>query len=67
MSSSETEYPITAMCVVADKGKCPANYRPIFKSYDTSTETDLWKDSLFGKKINRYICFTKDFPINDVR
>ncbi|RNA00748.1 multivesicular body subunit 12B-like [Brachionus plicatilis] len=65
MIPSQPELPITALCVVADKGKCPANYTPVFKSYDTNTETDLWKDSIFGKKINRFICFTKDYPIND--
>jgi hypothetical protein len=51
---------------VSDRSKCPPNYTPVWKSYDTGTETDLWKDGLFGKKINRFICFTKDYPIADV-
>ena len=51
---------------VTERSKCPPNYTPIFKSYDTATETDLWKDGLFGKKINRFICFTKDYPIDEV-
>jgi len=37
----------------------------ISKSYDMNVETDLWKDGLFGKKINRFICYTKDYPINE--
>lgn len=61
-----SDLPITALCVVADRNKCPANYTAIYKSFDTGTETDLWKDGLFGKKINRYICYTKDYPIRDV-
>jgi hypothetical protein len=64
MNSLNVELPITALCVVASK--CPPNYTSISKSHDTSTETDLWKDGLFGKKINRFICFTKDYPIADV-
>lgn len=64
--SNYSELPITALCIVSDRSKCPLNYTPIYRSYDTNTETDLWKDSLFGKKINRFICFTKDYPINEV-
>lgn len=59
------ELPITALCVVTDRLKCPMNYTPIFKSYDANTETDLWKDGLFGKKINRFISYTKDYPIDE--
>jgi ESCRT-I complex subunit MVB12 len=60
------ELPITAICIVSELQRCPANYTPISRSYDTNTEIDLWKDGLFGKKINRYICYTKDYPIADV-
>ncbi len=60
------DLPITALCIVTDRLKCPPNYTPIFKSYDATTETDLWKDGFFGRKINRFICYTKDYPINEV-
>ncbi len=60
------DLPITALCVLTDRLKCPPSYTPIFKSYDANIETDLWKDGLFGKKINRFICYTKDYPINEV-
>ncbi|CAF1010783.1 unnamed protein product [Brachionus calyciflorus] len=60
-----SDLPITALCVVAERSRCPANYTPIDRSYDTNSETDLWKDGLFGKKTNRFICFTKDYPIKD--
>lgn len=61
------DLPITALCIVTDRLKCPSRYTPVFKSYDANTETDLWKDGLFGmgKKINRFICYTKDYPINE--
>lgn len=59
------DLPITAICVLTDRLKCPPNYTPIFRSYDANAETDLWKDGLFGRKINRFICYTKDYPINE--
>lgn len=59
------DLPITALCILTDRLKCPQNYTPIFKSYDANTEIDLWKDGLFGRKINRFICYTKDYPINE--
>lgn len=65
MNNSNTDLPITALCIVTDKTKCPSNYVAISKSYDMNVETDLWKDGLFGKKINRFICYTKDYPINE--
>jgi len=65
-SNLNPDLPITALCVLTDRLKCPTNYTPIFKSYDANVETDLWKDGLFGKKINRFICYTKDYPINEV-
>ena len=66
MMDMNQELPITALCIVSECGKCPANYKAVAKSHDTLGDIDLWKDGLFGRKINRYICFTKDYPINDV-
>lgn len=65
-NNQNIDLPITAICIVSDKSRCPPNYTPIVKANDTGTEPDLWKDSLFGKKINRFFCFTKDYPINEV-
>lgn len=64
-NNKNQDLPITALCVVTDRTKCPPNYMPIFRSYDANTDTDLWKDGLFGRKINRFICYTKDYPINE--
>jgi ESCRT-I complex subunit MVB12 len=61
------DLPITALCIVSEASKCPPNYTSVTRTHDTSTEIDLWKDGLFGRKINRFICFTKDYPINDVK
>lgn len=66
MNNLNLDLPITALCIVADRQKCPSNYTAITKSQDSNMETDLWKDGLFGKKVNRYICFTKDYPIGGV-
>ena len=60
------DLPITALCLVSEQSKCPPNYTAVSKCYDTNTEIELWRDGLFGKKINRFICFTKDYPIADV-
>jgi len=64
-NNQNIDLPITAICIVSDKSRCPPNYTPIVRANDTGTEPDLWKDSLFGKKINRFFCFTKDYPINE--
>jgi hypothetical protein len=66
MNNSNADLPITALCIVTEKTKCPSNYFAISKSNDMNLDTDLWKDGLFGKKINRFICYTKDYPINEV-
>lgn len=64
-SNLNPDLPITALCILTDRLRCPPNYTPIFKSYDANVETDLWRDGLFGKKTNRFICYTKDYPINE--
>jgi predicted RNA-binding Zn-ribbon protein involved in translation (DUF1610 family) len=67
MSKNSLSYlPITALCVVTDRSMAPSNYVPIWKCFDCGIESDLWRDGLFSRKINRYICFTKDYPIADV-
>jgi hypothetical protein len=66
MNNSNADLPITALCIVTERTKCPSNYFSISKSNDMNLDTDLWKDGLFGKKINRFICYTKDYPINEV-
>lgn len=66
MNNFNLDLPITALCIVADKQKCPPNYTAIVRSQDANQENDLWKDGMFGKKTNRYICYTKDYPIAGV-
>ena len=66
MNNQNLDLPITALCIVADRQKCPPNYTPIVKSHDSNTEIDLWKDGLFSKNTTRYICYTKDYPIANV-
>lgn len=58
------DYPITDICIVSDKTRCPAGYTAISRaSDDSSLDTDLWKDSLFSfSRIYRYICISKSPP-----
>lgn len=63
MDNATADMPITALCILADKSKVPQYYMPVDKAYDTRTELDLWKDGLFAKRANRFICFTKEFPL----
>lgn len=66
MDTNFHNLPITALCILADRNKCPVRYIAVDKGYDTVTEIDLWKDGLFARKTNRFICFTKEYPINNV-
>ena len=52
--------PITAISVVEDVDKCPANFTVVSRTYDQDTDADLWRETgLFIKKKGRYICFSK--------
>lgn len=54
-------YPITGICVVADKAKCPPGYILVDKT-DTGEDADIWKDSFFSRRVTRYFCITRIFP-----
>ena len=66
IANGNPDLPLTALCIVADKTNRPPNYMPVVKCFDSSAEPDLWRDGLFGRSVNRYICYTKEFPIADV-
>ncbi|GAU97516.1 hypothetical protein RvY_08798 [Ramazzottius varieornatus] len=59
--------PITGLCIVAKKLQCPIGYRCLDKSYDQSADADLWKDSIFGTKNERYMCLTRFYPLENGR
>lgn len=54
------DQPVTDIFVLAEKSRCPPDYKCIEYSEDSNTLIDLWKDGLFSRKTNRYICFTRD-------
>ncbi|XP_013395839.1 multivesicular body subunit 12B-like [Lingula anatina] len=56
-------YPITGLCIVSDKSACPAGYSVIARCHDSNEEADLWKDSFLRKKITRFLCITRVFPL----
>jgi len=51
--------PVTALCLISDPTKCPADYTVVAKSYDQDLDADLWKDRIFGKHTTRYLCLSK--------
>jgi len=54
-------YPITGICIVADKAKCPPGYTLVEKTVDNE-DADIWKDSFFSRRVTRYFCITRIFP-----
>jgi len=54
-------YPITGICIVADKAKCPPGYTLVEKTCD-GEDADIWKDSFFSRRVTRYFCITRIFP-----
>ena len=67
MDPNYKELPITSLIILSDKSKCPPRYELVDKSHDTQSDLELWVNGLFGKKSNRFICYTKEFPIMNVR
>ncbi|XP_072015448.1 multivesicular body subunit 12B-like [Amphiura filiformis] len=58
--------PITSLCVVADKLKCPPGHEVIASTTDYQ-DADLWKDKKFGKRVTRYFCYSRNpTPSNTV-
>ncbi|XP_013782405.1 multivesicular body subunit 12B-like [Limulus polyphemus] len=57
--------PVTNICVVEDPTKCPLGFQVVSRTFDQDTDADLWKDRMFGKRITRYICFSKDKNSSD--
>jgi len=51
--------PLTALCIVSDKAKCPYNYNCIALS-DSGKGANLWHDGYFSSKITRYLCYSRD-------
>ncbi|XP_038046432.1 multivesicular body subunit 12B-like [Patiria miniata] len=49
--------PVTGVCVVADKERCPVHFQVIESTTD-GQDADIWKDSFF-RKVRRYLCFTR--------
>ncbi|XP_071489307.1 multivesicular body subunit 12B-like [Diadema antillarum] len=50
--------PITGICILADKNRCPEGYQVIETTTDNQ-DADLWKDKVLRKKVTRYLCYTK--------
>ncbi|XP_019640760.1 PREDICTED: multivesicular body subunit 12B-like isoform X2 [Branchiostoma belcheri] len=54
------EAPITEVCVVENKERCPQGYVVLSETED-GKDGDLWTDKFFGKKVTRYICFNRAY------
>ncbi|KAM7305781.1 hypothetical protein ISCGN_015677 [Ixodes scapularis] len=53
------DLPITDVCILEDPQNCPPGYHVVDKTFDQDTDADLWKDGFFGRRITRYICYSK--------
>ena len=38
----------------------------ISKTNDLSEDADIWADSFFARKVTRYLCFTRKYPLDNV-
>lgn len=63
MMADNEDWPITGVVIVADITKCPAGYTTIDRTYDRAEEADLWIDSIFGRKVTRYLCVQRSAPV----
>ncbi|XP_052831318.1 multivesicular body subunit 12B isoform X1 [Octopus bimaculoides] len=65
MTDDNSDQPIVAVCVVSDRLKCPPKYFLLDRTEDGKDDADLWRDSLFGRRYYRYICYKKCNPMPD--
>ncbi|KJH41599.1 hypothetical protein DICVIV_12424 [Dictyocaulus viviparus] len=61
--------PITALCIVADKNKCPKGFTPITRCHDDGTDADLWRESAFSlwSRPVRYLAVSHEIPEATIR
>nr|XP_006817138.1 PREDICTED: multivesicular body subunit 12B-like [Saccoglossus kowalevskii] len=65
-SALPADYPITGLCIVADKSRCPPGYQVLDRTVE-GQDADIWRDGFFGKKTLRYCCITRIFPLDQGR
>jgi len=65
MTDDSTDQPIVAVCVVSDRVNCPADYYLLDRTEDGKEDADLWRDSIFGRRCYRYLCYKKATPKPD--
>ncbi|VDL62662.1 unnamed protein product [Nippostrongylus brasiliensis] len=61
--------PITALCVVSDKNKCPKGFTPIVRCHDDGSDADLWRESAFSlwSRPVRYLAISREIPEATIR
>ncbi|VDO92117.1 unnamed protein product [Heligmosomoides polygyrus] len=64
-----TSIPITALCIVSDKNKCPKGFTPITRCHDDGTDADLWRESAFSlwSRPVRYLAISREVPEAAIR
>lgn len=65
MTDDSTDQPIVAVCVVSDRLSCPQDYFLLERTEDGKEDADLWRDSIFGRRCYRYLCYKKANPKPD--
>nr|CDJ96659.1 FAM125 domain containing protein [Haemonchus contortus] len=64
-----TSLPITALCIVSDKNKCPKGFTPITRCHDDGSDADLWRESAFSlwSRPVRYLAISREVPEAAIR
>ncbi|KAK5975202.1 hypothetical protein GCK32_008862 [Trichostrongylus colubriformis] len=64
-----TSLPITALCIVSDKNKCPKGFTPITRCHDDGSDADLWRESAFSlwSRPVRYLAISREVPEATIR
>ncbi|KAL6722445.1 hypothetical protein Aduo_017570 [Ancylostoma duodenale] len=64
-----TSLPLTALCIVSDKNKCPKGFTPITRCHDDGSDADLWRESTFSlwSRPVRYLAISRDIPEATIR
>lgn len=65
MTDDSTDQPIVAVCVVSDRDNCPQDHALLVRTNDGKEDADLWRDSIFGRRCYRYLCYKKATPKPD--
>ncbi|CAJ0602247.1 unnamed protein product [Cylicocyclus nassatus] len=61
--------PLTALCIVSDKNKCPRGFTAVTRCHDDGSDADLWRESAFSlwSRPVRYLAISREIPEATIR